>query len=332
MRLFRHRANGAGPAHYASAAELPYPCWVEPTADAALSELIDTSTKRAWPALRKVLARYRADDLTALIENLCRERMAELDGWLPVALTREREDPLARTVLGAHGIAKAWDLRTAKFAQQGSQEWMRTLYDGLRSAEQFLMDAAAIDPGDSAPRYFLLQSGHSLVWDLTELTHLFKLVVDRTPDHIGAHDQILQSLCEKWYGSHEAMFDFARAAMRGPYAEKLASLVAQAHIEQWAYRGRDEEAYREIRTDESRAELSQAAELTLFRSGQHDPRRPYKDANLYAAVFSLAEMWPEAWRAFEAADGVIDNSWVLVDRQNPYSAYVDARAKAFEHF
>ena len=312
----------------ASAAELPHPRWVEPTDDPAHSAVTDAAATRDWPTLREALARYRADDLSELIESLCHESMAELDAWLPAALGAQHEDALARTVLGAYTVAKAWEVRTRKPAWKVSPEQLRRFRELLRLAEQYLLDAAVIDPGDSAPRYFLLVSGRGLDADTAELMHRFELVIARAPGHRGAHDQMLQGLCRKWHGSHEAMFDFARAAMRGPDAGKLGSLVAQAHIELWTYRGRDEEAYRLMRTDETRAELLNAAELSLFRPEHRSLRRPYKDANAFAAVLSIAEMWPQAWRAFEAADGVINGYWVLVDRENPYTAYVEARATA----
>lgn len=335
MPIFRRgtanrETSGARP-HPASAAELPYPRWVEATDDPASAAVAEAAETRHWPTLRAALAEHRADDLTELIEGICIENSEQLGTWLPTALAPEHDDPLARTVLGAYTVHAAWKVRGAALPSKVGVSETRTFHAGLRAAEQYLLDAAVIDPADSASRYFLLVSGRGLIGDLPELMHRFERVIDREPGHRGAHEQLFQALCAKWHGSHETMFDFARAGARGPYASQLAPLVAQAYIERWVYQGRDEQAYALVRSAEARDELLRAAGLTAFRPGHRGTRRPYKDANVFAAAFTLAEMWPEAWRAFEAASGVINGFWVLVDRADPYAAYVDARAKAFDN-
>lgn len=315
-----------------SAAELPYPRWLKSTDDPAMAAVVEASKARDWPTLRAALASYRADDRTELLDGLCTIRGKALGAWLPTAIADEQSDPLARTVLGAYTIHAAWVVRTAKPARQVSPEQMSKFHEMLREAERYLMDAAVMDPADSAPRYYLLKSGRGLTPNRTDLMHRFELVLKCSPGHTGAHEQILQVLCKKWYGSHEMMFEFARGAMYSPEAESVAAMVAQAHIEHWIYRNGDEEAYRFIRTPESRKELRQAADLTLFRSGYRSGRRPYIYANKFSVAFTLAEMWPEAWRAFEATDGVINGYWRFIDREHPEDAFVAARAKALENW
>ena len=324
--------SAPAPAHAPTpAAEPPYPRWGEAADDPALNAVVGAAKAQDWPTLRAALAPYRADDRTELLEGLCAKRGTTLGTWLPEAIAGEQTDPLARTVLGAYTIHAAWVVRTAKPARKVSPEQMSRFHEMLREAEQYLMDATVMDPADSAPRYYLLKSGRGLTSDHTDLMHRFELVLKCSPGHCGAHEQMLQVLCKKWHGSHEMMFEFARAAMRGPEAESVAALVAQAHIEHWVYCKGDEEADRFIRTPESREELRQAADLTLFRPGYRSGRRPYKYANTFAFAFSLAEMWPEARLAFQAADGVLNGYWLYLDREHPQDAFVAARAKALEN-
>ena len=64
--------------------------------------------------------------------------------------------------------------------------------------------------------------------------HRFAQVVRRHPTHLVAHQQMLQFLCRKWFGSTEEMFDFARtAAAKAPAGSLLPELVVVAHIEHW---------------------------------------------------------------------------------------------------
>ena len=68
--------------------------------------------------------------------------------------------------------------------------------------------------------------------DRDEAQRRFDEVVARHPWHRIAHEHMLQYRCEKWFGSHEEMFEFARAtAERAPDGSLPPRLIAVAHVE-----------------------------------------------------------------------------------------------------
>jgi len=58
----------------------------------------------------------------------------------------------------------------------------------------------------------------------------------RDPAYWPTHRDTLMALAEKWCGSHDLMFAFARdTAEAAPPESGLAALVAAAHVELWLY-------------------------------------------------------------------------------------------------
>src|SRR6185436_114566 len=58
----------------------------------------------------------------------------------------------------------------------------------------------------------------------------------RDAHHAYGHHMMLVFLCEKWHGSHEEMFDFARSASgQAPDGSRLHALIANAHLERYFY-------------------------------------------------------------------------------------------------
>lgn len=64
----------------------------------------------------------------------------------------------------------------------------------------------------------------------------FHRACERDPGHHLAHELMLLALCQKWHGSHEAMFELARdAADAAPAGSSLPMLLVTAHLEHWLY-------------------------------------------------------------------------------------------------
>ena len=123
--------------------------------------------------------------------------------------------------------------------------------------------------------------------------------MERCPGHLGAHLGRLQQLCRKWGGSHELMHEFATGAASGPHADMLCVLVPQAYYEHLFDVPKDSPERKFIQSAESRAELKDLAERTIFRPGYRpNPRSPYAAANMFGWAFAYAGLWPEAKAAY----------------------------------
>ena len=272
--------------------------------DAEAVAIQQLTARQDWPALRAVLAGYQGHDLASLIRWSIETPGAE---WLEAALVVEKDDALAMAVLGTRTIEAAWAVRTGARAQHVSQDQFRRFHEILRVAEEQLYASVELDPQSSAAWYALLISGRGLEVGLEIQQRRFEVVTRVTPGHPGAHRQMLQQLCRKWSGSHEQMHAFATEAMRGPFGGELGDLVPHAYFEHLGDLDKDSPERAFITSAESRAELREAAERTIFRPGHHNPRAPYTAANRFAWAFSAAGLWPEAKAAFAATDGVLVN-------------------------
>ena len=294
--------------------------------DRELYAVFQSAEARDWSAVRELLSKYSGDDLSALIAGLCNEQQS-LAEWLPEAIGEEPEDAIARAVLGAEAIARAWRVRTAKRAQHVSQEQFREFHRILREAEEHLYRSAELDRKSAAPWYSLLVSGRGLEVGLDVQRRRFEALTERSPGHLGAHRQMLQQLCAKWSGSHEQMHAFATEAMRGPYGEDLGVLIPVAYNEHLVHLDKDSPERKFIKSAESRAELQEAADRTLLRPGFAPARNPYLAANTFGWAFCAAGMWPQARAAYEATEGVVVKWGGFADPVAAYTRYRDLAYK-----
>jgi hypothetical protein len=293
---------------------------LEDHGDPVLAALLGVAASRDWPALRAGLEPHGGHDLSALIGNVC-AKLPDLDAWVP----QEEGDALARAVLGAAAVERGWNARTKARAQYVSQDQFQEFHRLLRVAEEHLYAAVELDPALAAPWYTLMITSRGLQYDLDVKWRRFDALVARAPGHLGGHRQMLQNLCEKWSGTHEQMHEFAAAALRGEHRGQLAELVPDAHIEHWLQLG-DKQGGREyMQQPKVRAELEEAAELTVFRPGYSCPRSPYWAANLFAMAFGLSGLWGPATRAFEATEGVVGGRWTYMSGREPEKFYSNWR-------
>jgi hypothetical protein len=305
---------------------MPEPRMLPSDGDAELAALQAIAESRDWPALREDLSGHSGHDLSALIARICAQ--PSLSEWLPEALGKDPDDALALAVLGTETIQRAWRVRTTRLAQHVSQDQFREFHAMLREAEEYLYRSAELNPRCVAPWNALLTSGRGLQVGLEIQRRRFEAVVRRCPGHLGAHGQLLQQLCRKWSGSHDQMHAFAAEALRGPHGDVLGVLTPRAYYEHFADLDRDSPERGFIRSAESRAELQEAADRTIFRPGFRQNRDPYAAANAFAWAFCAAGMWPQARAAYEASEGVAVKWGGFTD---PVAAYTRNRALAFRN-
>ncbi len=310
----------AGAPDLATARGLPPARILADHGDPVLAGLFDLAARRDWAGLRAALAGFDGHDLSSLIANVC-NRTPDIGSWVPP----DETDALAQSVLGSDAVERGWAVRTASRAQHVSQHQFQEFHRMLRVAEDHLYAAAQLDPGLSAPWYSLLLTSRGLQYEPDLTWRRFEALLRRSPGHLGGHRQMLQNLAAKWSGSHERMHEFATAAMHGEHGGHLAELIPDGHIEHWLQLG-DRRGGREyMQRAEVRAELEQAAELSVFQPGYSAPRAPYLAPNLFAMAFGLAGLWPQSVRAFEATAGVVAGRWIYLSGKEPEKFYTNWR-------
>ncbi|MFG2720562.1 hypothetical protein ACGFW5_20010 [Streptomyces sp. NPDC048416] len=280
-----------------------------------------------WPTVRDVLeARPESEDRTELVRAV--GDTAGVERWISGIIEAEPDAPLPRLVGGFRYISWGWEARTRAMASQVSRAQFELFHSRLRTAEQWLYESAEREPLWTSPWLGLQMTGRGLQVGPAVARRRFEAAVRRDPYHLGAHQQHVQQVCDKWGGSHEEMHAFAReSALRAPGGTLLGQLVATAHIEHWidhdpGSRG----AY--MRSAATTASLREAADHSyrhpdFVRSGGW-----LEVVNTFAMAFSLASDHVGARECFEASEGRVTASpWHYLD-DDPAAAYREQRRSA----
>lgn len=324
----RKRIPAQAPAQPEPGLDLPAARSLPDNGDSAQGPLLALAATRDWPALRAALTAYSGHDLTSLT-NTVLSKAPEIDDWLPGALEKATDDAFGMAVLGAYTVNAAWKVRSAKRAQHVSQDQFKQFHAMLRDAEEYLYASAELDGSSVAPWHSLLTSGRGLQVGRDIARQRFDAAIRRSPGHLGAHMSMLQQLCKKWSGSHELMHEFATEAARGPHADMLCVMVPQAYYEHFIETERDTPERKFIQSAQSRAELKELAERTIFRPDyQPNPRSPYAAANMFGWAFAYAGLWPEAKAAYAASDSVAAD-WAYFTK--PVAEYDRLRTLAYRN-
>jgi hypothetical protein len=138
---------------------------------------------------------------------------------------------------GVYYIHRAWDIRGSKVARHVQRNVWPEFHRGLRIAQESLLRAAEQDPADPTP-YALLAGAIAKGLELSQEQALvyFVAAIARDSTNSMAHLARLSALCEKWGGSHKAMFAFARGTMgRCPDDAYLRVILLDAFFEKWLF-------------------------------------------------------------------------------------------------
>lgn len=290
----------------AKAPTLPPPRALPHYGDDELVSLLELAEKREWLPLRARLTEHSGYDLSSLAGNLCAASPGIRD-WLPEQLVTDG-DALALAVLGTLTIERAWAIRTTQRAEHVSQDQFRQFHEVLREADEHLYASVELDPASVLPWYSLMITGRGLQVGPEVQRRRFETATARDPAHYGLYKQMLDFLLPKWFGSVEQANEFVAEALRGPHRENLGELAPSAQLELWAALKGGDAGRKYLEQESIRAQLLEAAELSLFNTASINPRRRYLLPNAFAMAFSLAGLHKEAVAAFERTEGVV-TSW-----------------------
>lgn len=138
----------------------------------------------------------------------------------------------ALTVLSRAETDRAWAVRSGREARYVRKSAWPKFFGILAQADDLAAMAGERAPKDPTPRATAVLIARGLRLPRGEFNARWADVVARDPLHLTGHHHALQYLCEKWYGSHKQMFQFARnAAEQAPAGHPLVVLPIFANLE-----------------------------------------------------------------------------------------------------
>ncbi|GAA4903303.1 hypothetical protein GCM10023237_23320 [Streptomyces coeruleoprunus] len=193
----------------------------------------------------------------------------------------------------------------------------------LEEARTVCGEAALLAPGDSVPYIVELAVARGLGYSHEQFDQVWAKVIDRNPQHMGAHIAALHFWCEKWHGSRQDADRFATAAAaRAPQGSLLAALPLFAvweHLPDVAL----------VRDFYGTAVVSKAMEGALFAVQSARPDDPMLAHVRHLLIHFLvgAQRWAEAMDQIVHVDGHVGAlPWTM--SEDPAAQYAVYRALA----
>ncbi|WP_156723291.1 hypothetical protein [Streptomyces apocyni] len=193
----------------------------------------------------------------------------------------------------------------------------------LEEARAACAEAARLAPDDPIPYITELAIARGLAYSRADFDQLWLRILDRAPQHMGAHLAALPYVSEKWHGSRAQAYEFAEAAAaRAPQGSLLAALPLFAvydHLpEVNLVRGFWESAV--VR------DAVQGAQFAVHSARPDDPMLAHV-RHLLVFFLVSSERWGEAMEQLVAVDGHVGAvPWTL--SSDPAAMYTVHRALA----
>jgi hypothetical protein len=172
-----------------------------------LSPLRSALAAHDWPGSRRILDEAGPSERSLLVLTA---GPYDPEGFLSHVLARDPDDSRAAALLAQHLVVTAWQARTQAPAEQVGRDRFRQFDDGLRRAEQVLIEAAARRPDDPTLWVVRLSTARGLGLDLSEIRRRYDRLAALDPAHLPGQAELLQALCPKWGGTWPAAFGFAK--------------------------------------------------------------------------------------------------------------------------
>lgn len=217
------------------------------------------------------------------------------------------DDGVGHLVLGALHIRWAWEVRGSGYASTVRDDAWDVFFARLQRAESELLTAARLMPTSVEPWNELIWSGIGLQIPLEELAARYDEGQKRDPFNGPLSFSALQMLCEKWHGSHEKMFAFARmVASEAPDGSPAIGVLPMAFLEYVLSRAREvplDQACSEMSGPEVRRELLAAAERSIFHPSFVEDVNGLGTANAFMVAFYQGEHDHETQRVLDLLRG-----------------------------
>lgn len=225
--------------------------------------------------------------------------------WFEPWLEACPDSPIPWLVSGAHLIHWAWEARGGKRATNVEEDAWPDFFARLEASMESLARSAALCPEDAMPFSYMIAALTGLDATVDERRQALDEALRRNPEHLPAHFNAVMAFSEKWGGSHDLLFEFARSTSRRKTSRSpLHGLVACAHVERWLYYSfEDDQAGMETYFAENAVRVELRSVFGRF--GDHpEPDTRYL-TNSFAFAFYMSGDHPEARSAFKQTRGFV---------------------------
>jgi hypothetical protein len=246
-------------------------------------------------------------------------------GWLDQWVAAGPNPALALLVRGDHAIYWAWEARGTGWEPAAGSEAL--FEQRLTLAETDLQHAAELDPEDPSALCLRLRVARGRRLSLSEKFERFQELCRRDPRHRRGHTEMLRALSQKWGGSHQVMFQFARdTAAKAPPGSPLHTVIVEAHVERWLVADRDGVDNGYWRRTDVAAEVTNAA-AAYFQAAEFRPTPvTVVDRSYFAFAFSEMGDLAAARTQFEAMTLPFRWPWAMFG--DPAQLIASARSRA----
>jgi hypothetical protein len=252
--------------------------------------------QRNWRELGRLyesLDHYQTHLITEGLSEIIKD-----DGFFDSWCEKSRGYYLPHLLRGTLLLKRAWVYRGGGRAHEvEGQRWPK-FFDALESSFESLTAAMNSNPAISeAPaRAIRTLMGLSAEWeDIDEM--YARLRATGEPNFCGEINYLIAS-CEKWLGSHDKMFEFARRTYSNDAHPSFAGLIAEAHQERHLYISRwdddDDAAETYLSSESVHAELTAASQYLLAHTQDRPIFETIEAHNYFALIFSLGENHAQA--------------------------------------
>ncbi|MCP3803665.1 DUF4034 domain-containing protein [Allokutzneria sp. A3M-2-11 16] len=249
-------------------------------------------------------------------------------GWADRWCAERPADAGAAAVRGWGEVHRAWAVRGADWADNTGDEAFQGFFERLTLARGLCERAIELGQDDPTPWAAMLWLAIGQDERPDEFHRRWNELAARDPHNRLGHIAALQYLAEKWHGSHEQMYAFARKAT-APWA---AVLPLQAHIEyvlieegkgfKHAYKVAD--FWKD--SPEAKADLDTA--LTWLSGPEPGHAMALHDLTVVGYALAQAERWPEARELFSRiGNRAYEYPWYY--KGDPLKAFTKALRKAY---
>ncbi|PCJ62329.1 MAG: hypothetical protein COA79_04495 [Planctomycetota bacterium] len=191
-------------------------------------EFYELLIKKDWVTFEKEYLSLRIDERHVLSSSLT-EKINEIslfDEW-----NSNDSSALPLIFKSKFLIGLAFEARGERVASTVSEDNIKTFFKYLEEAYDVMSEARTKGPlfSEGYDSLFSIMTG--LSFEVKDFHELFNEFLELNVIDLDVALNVVDSLAEKWIGSHEEMFEFARSLSKNnPYYN---SLIAIAHIEKW---------------------------------------------------------------------------------------------------
>ncbi|MFB7369977.1 hypothetical protein ACFC0D_09070 [Streptomyces sp. NPDC056222] len=300
-----------------------------PGPDADLLDVLDVvQATQDWRAASQLLAgtekegevRWQRVQAFAGAASLELQQKPGVGGaWLRAWRADSPKDPGGAAVHAEFLVQQAWRSSAA-----GTDDFRIILEEAKKVSEE----AALLAPGDPVPYIVQLAVARGLGYSHEEFDQVWAKIIDRAPQHMGAHLAALHFWCEKWHGSRADADRFATAAAaRAPQGSLLAALPLFAVYEHLPEIVIVQDFYR---TEVVRKAMEGA--LYAVHSARPDDPMLAHVRHLLVLFLVRGERWSEAMHQLVHVDGHVGAlPWTLSeDPAAEYTVYRNLAVAGYE--